>query len=110
MVTKPVIVLPYDNVWEQNYIKIKDEIQNALGKLSLGIEHVGSTSVRGLSAKPIIDVDVIIRDCFGPICVPIPKLYGNTAASKKKGQRSIRMMWRNILNTSLPLSREYTGK
>ena len=62
MVTKHVIVLPYDKVWEQNYIKIKDEIQNALGKLSLGIEHVGSTSVRGLSAKPIIDIDVIIRD------------------------------------------------
>ena len=62
MVTKHVIVLPYDEAWEQNYIEIKDEIQNALGKLSLDIEHVGSTSVRGLSAKPIIDIDIIIRD------------------------------------------------
>ena len=62
MVTKHVIVLPYDKVWEQNYIKIKDEIQNALGKLSLNIEHIGSTSVRGLSAKPIIDIDIVIRD------------------------------------------------
>ena len=31
--------------------------------MSLGIEHVGSTSVLGLSAKPIIDIDVVIRDC-----------------------------------------------
>lgn len=62
MVTKHTIVLPYDKVWEQNFTKIKDEIQKTLGQLSLNIEHIGSTSVRGLSAKPIIDLDVIIRD------------------------------------------------
>lgn len=62
MITKHVVVLPYDKVWEQNYIKIKTEIQNALGKLALNIEHVGSTSVPGLSAKPIIDIDIVIKD------------------------------------------------
>ena len=62
MAAKHVVVLPYDNVWALNFTKIKDEIQNALADLSLGIEHVGSTSVPGLSAKPIIDLDVIIRD------------------------------------------------
>ena len=41
---------------------IKDELTSALGQLAIGIEHVGSTSVRGLSAKPIIDIDVVIRD------------------------------------------------
>lgn len=62
MVTKHVIVQAYDEAWEQAFLDIKDDIQNALGELALRIEHIGSTSVRGLSAKPIIDIDVVIRD------------------------------------------------
>ena len=62
MAAKHVVVLPYDRLWALSFIKIRDELQVALGDLSLGIEHVGSTSVPGLSAKPIIDIDVIIRD------------------------------------------------
>lgn len=59
---KRVIVLPYDEAWASDFEKIREEIQAALGDLALRIEHVGSTSVRGLSAKPIIDLDVVIRD------------------------------------------------
>ena len=62
MGAKSVIVLPYDAQWEQAFVSIKDEIHKALGPLAIGIEHVGSTSVRGLSAKPIIDIDVVIKD------------------------------------------------
>ena len=62
MVTKRVIVRPYDEAWAQNFMEISAEIRAALGELALRIEHVGSTSVRGLSAKPIIDLDVVIRD------------------------------------------------
>ena len=61
MAAKRVIVLPWDGRWEQNFQRIADELRPALGGLALGIEHVGSTSVPGLSAKPIIDLDVIIR-------------------------------------------------
>ena len=63
MVTKHVVVLPYDEQWKQDFLQIKGELQNALGELALRIEHVGSTSVQGLSAKPIIDIDVVIKDC-----------------------------------------------
>ena len=62
MKTKKVIVLPYDAAWESAFEAIKAEIQTALGDLMLGIEHVGSTSVKGMSAKPCIDIDVVIRD------------------------------------------------
>ena len=62
MITKQVVVLPYDKAWKQNFIEIKAEIQDALGELALEIEHVGSTSVEGLSAKPIIDIDVVIKE------------------------------------------------
>ena len=62
MRTKRVVVLPYDAVWKTAFEKIKNEIEAEIGDLILGIEHVGSTSVEGMSAKPCIDIDVIIKD------------------------------------------------
>ena len=62
MKTRKVIVLPYDEAWKTAFEAIKAEIESALGELILGIEHVGSTSVDGMSAKPCIDLDVIIKD------------------------------------------------
>ena len=62
MCAKHVVVEPYNEAWKQDFIAIKDELSPALGDLALSIEHVGSTSVEGLSAKPIIDIDVVIED------------------------------------------------
>ena len=62
MQTRKVIVTPYDEAWESAFEDIKTELERALGGLSVGIEHVGSTSVKGMSAKPCIDVDVVIKD------------------------------------------------
>ena len=62
MKTKKVTVLPYDPQWKQNFEAIRQELAAALGNLALRIEHVGSTSVEGLYAKPIIDIDVVIRN------------------------------------------------
>ena len=69
MKTNKVIVLPYDAAWKSAFEAIRDEIEAALGDLIIGIEHVGSTSVEGMSAKPCIDMDVIIKDysVFGEI-------------------------------------------
>ena len=62
MRTKKVVVLPYDRIWKSDFEEIKREIEGAIGDLIVGIEHVGGTSVEGMSAKPIIDIDVIIQD------------------------------------------------
>ena len=62
MYRRHIIVQPYDEMWKQDFISISNEIRDALGELALRIEHVGSTSVPGLSAKPVIDIDVVIRD------------------------------------------------
>ena len=62
MKTKKIVVLPYDEAWESAFEPIKSEIEAALGDLMLRAEHVGSTSVKGMSAKPCIDIDVVIRD------------------------------------------------
>ena len=62
MQTKKVCVLPYDPRWKQDFEAIRRELTLGLGSLALAIEHVGSTSVEGLAAKPVIDIDVVIRD------------------------------------------------
>ena len=62
MRTTKVTVTPYNKAWRSDFEKIKSEIEAAVGDLIVGIEHVGSTSVEGMWAKPCIDLDVIIRD------------------------------------------------
>lgn len=62
MKTAKVIVLPYDEAWKTAFDNIKIEVESALDDLIVGIEHVGSTSVEGMWAKPCIDIDAIIED------------------------------------------------
>ena len=62
MNTRRVVVVPYDEKWKRDFLEIEAELRETLGGLALRIEHVGSTAVEGLSAKPIIDIDVVIED------------------------------------------------
>lgn len=62
MKTRKVIVLPYDPAWKSAFEAIKKELEEAIGDMIIGIEHVGSTAVEGMSAKPCIDIDVVIKD------------------------------------------------
>ncbi|MCR5228434.1 MAG: GrpB family protein [Eubacterium sp.] len=59
---KHVVVHSYEKTWADDFVAIRDELNTVLKDLSLRIEHVGSTSVEGLSAKPIIDIDVVIEN------------------------------------------------
>ncbi len=56
-----VEVVPYDPRWQRDFEWIRAELDEALAAIPvLTIEHVGSTSVPGLAAKPIIDVDIVV--------------------------------------------------
>ena len=50
---QPVALVEYDPAWPGRYSMLEDKIRGALGDTALQIEHVGSTSVPGLVAKPI---------------------------------------------------------
>lgn len=52
----------YCSSWPKRYSEIESQIHAALGSSAMLIEHVGSTSVPGLSAKPVIDVLVVVHD------------------------------------------------
>ncbi|KEK23428.1 GrpB family protein [Bacillus gaemokensis] len=58
--TRTIEIMPYNPKWKEEFQKIKQMIEGYIGDLILRIEHVGSTSVEGLAAKPIIDMDVVI--------------------------------------------------
>ena len=62
MRTKNVVVEKWNPKWKDEFERIVDSLGEDVIYNSIKIEHVGSTSVEGLSAKPIIDLDVVIEN------------------------------------------------
>lgn len=59
--TRVVKIVPYNPKWVQEFRQIKSYLLGFIQEKVLEIEHVGSTSVPGLAAKPIIDMDAVIE-------------------------------------------------
>lgn len=57
-----VTICPYNPGWPARYQALSAEIRAALGEVALNLEHVGSTSVEGLAAKDVIDMDLTVAD------------------------------------------------
>jgi GrpB-like predicted nucleotidyltransferase (UPF0157 family) len=55
-----VSIQDYDPAWPEAFSKLAARVNAALGSLVVTIEHIGSTAVPGLAAKPIIDLDVVL--------------------------------------------------
>ena len=58
----PVTLAEYDPAWPDRYSVLEYDVRAALGRAALQIEHVGSTSVPGLIAKPIVDIVLVVAD------------------------------------------------
>ena len=58
----PIIILEYDPCWPELFEREANRIRFLLGEKVLLLEHVGSTSVPGLCAKPIIDILLVVAD------------------------------------------------
>jgi GrpB-like predicted nucleotidyltransferase (UPF0157 family) len=56
----PVLIVDYDPHWPDLFEELRAPVVAALGDLIVCVEHVGSTAVPGLAAKPIIDMDVVV--------------------------------------------------
>lgn len=57
-----IYLAPYDPNWPMVYASLKHQICEILGEKVLALEHVGSTSIPGLAAKPIIDMVLVVAD------------------------------------------------
>ncbi len=75
----PVVLVPYDPTWPNRFATERDVIAKALGDRAVAIEHIGSTAVPGLLAKPKIDIMVGLRRLGeAPECIPALEALGYT--------------------------------
>jgi GrpB-like predicted nucleotidyltransferase (UPF0157 family) len=57
-----IVVVDYDPEWPRIFEILRAAIWRAVADIAISIEHVGSTAVPGLSAKPVIDIDVVVPE------------------------------------------------
>jgi len=55
-----IVVVDYDPVWPRLFETLQAPIWDAVADVAIAIEHVGSTAVPGLAAKPVVDMDVVV--------------------------------------------------
>lgn len=70
-----VEIVDYDLDWPQQFARLAAHVRNVLGPLLLLVEHVGSTAVPGLAAKPIIDINIVVPNSREEHAYA-PKLHG----------------------------------
>lgn len=58
-------LVPYDPAWPRDFAALRHHLGGVLGDVARAVEHVGSTVVPGLAAKPILDVDVVLPEPGG---------------------------------------------
>jgi GrpB-like predicted nucleotidyltransferase (UPF0157 family) len=89
-----VVVVPYDPAWPAQFAAVRADLVAALdaaGARYLAIEHVGSTSVPGLWAKPQLDIDVVVADDGHGVIVPPPA--ASPTAQADGGSGATRHAW-----------------
>lgn len=57
-----IVVVDYDPAWPERFRREAERIRTALGETALAVEHIGSTAVPGLAAKPIIDILLVVEN------------------------------------------------
>jgi GrpB-like predicted nucleotidyltransferase (UPF0157 family) len=57
-----IVIAAYDPAWQERFRREEARIRAALGAAALSVEHIGSTSVPGLAAKPIVDILLVVED------------------------------------------------
>lgn len=57
-----IVVADYDPAWPKRFRREEAKMREALGPAALVVEHIGSTSVPGLAAKPVVDILLVVDD------------------------------------------------
>jgi GrpB-like predicted nucleotidyltransferase (UPF0157 family) len=68
-----IVIVDYDPAWPEQFQRLGARLRTALGLLALRIDHIGSTSVPGLAAKPILDVQISVA-ALEPVGAYLPAL------------------------------------
>lgn len=87
------LITPYNPDWKTEFEKIKIVLETELKNIDIDIQHVGSTSIPGLCAKPILDIDIIIdnRKLLDEVSSRLEKIgYLNKGEQGIKGRFAFR--------------------
>ncbi len=88
---RPIVLEDWDQHWVERFEQERDRIVRALGEVARRIEHVGSTSVPGLAAKPIIDIQLSVADVEDEaFYVPPMEVAGDVLRVREPGHRMFR--------------------
>jgi GrpB-like predicted nucleotidyltransferase (UPF0157 family) len=88
---RPIVIIDYDPAWPERYRAERARIAGALGAVARRIEHIGSTAVPGLAAKPIVDVLVVVEDPDEDAAfVPALEAAGYALRVREPGHRMLR--------------------
>ncbi|ALQ69085.1 GrpB family protein [Bacillus thuringiensis] len=86
-----ITIEEYNIKWESEFNKLHTFINDVMEDSILSIEHVGSTSIKGLAAKPVLDIDIVIED-YGIFSEVVTKLeaigYYHQAEWSYKGREA----------------------
>ena len=88
---RAIVLVDYDSSWPVRFQEERAKLTTALGTEAIGIEHIGSTAVPGLAAKPIIDVLVTVADIEDePRYLPALQRAGYVLRVREPGHRMVR--------------------
>jgi GrpB-like predicted nucleotidyltransferase (UPF0157 family) len=108
-----ITIEDYDPLWPQRFETLRLRIAATLGDLAIAIEHIGSTAVPGLSAKPVIDIDVLLRSAtdLSPVINRLSSLgydhQGNLGIAGREAFRTPHYDFPHHLYVCPPGSEEY---
>ena len=89
----PIQIVAYDPAWPARFAELGRELRAGLGEVALRIDHIGSTAVPGLAAKPIIDLQISVAT-FEPLAAyrqPLERLgYAYRADNRERTKRYFR--------------------
>ncbi len=94
---RAISIVPYDATWPEAFENQRRRIVEALGALAVRVDHIGSTAVEGLPAKPIVDIDVSVDDPDNEaIYVPALTSAGFRLRVREPGHRMLRTPARDV--------------
>lgn len=92
-----IVIVDYDPAWPARFALERDRVRDALGATARRVEHIGSTAVPGLAAKPIVDVLVMVDDPDDETpTVPAMEAAGYELRVREPGHRMFRTPERDV--------------
>jgi GrpB-like predicted nucleotidyltransferase (UPF0157 family) len=99
-----VQLVPYDPAWPQQFRAAEERLRGLLKGQVLAIDHIGSTAVPGICAKPMIDIDITLGDIDA---IPHASSILVGAGFEARGNRYDDGMWAFLWKSSSPALRVY---